>query len=98
MEQTKAERQEELSVRSPALKIFSRGRVVAYLPRLIDLKAQSSRLEAPTQATAATSRSMALWQKPRKVVGPATATNEQPLRPGELEWLMAVARARSAAQ
>ena len=33
---------------------------------------------------------MALWQKPRKVVGPTTATNEQPLRPGELEWLTAV--------
>ena len=37
---------------------------------------------------------MALWQKPRKVVGPATATNEQPLRPGELEWLMAVAESQ----
>ena len=33
---------------------------------------------------------MALWQKPRKVAGPATAANEQPLRSGELEWLVAV--------
>ena len=34
---------------------------------------------------------MALWQKPRKVVGPTTATNEQSLRLGEPYWLVAVA-------